>query len=83
MEDGKKERGAICKVCDRKFLIRESTLNNSKNTQKQKKQLAVMQTKLEELKSDNIQSVHERDQERFRYKKVLQKIETEIEENTD
>ena len=54
MEDGKKERGSICKVCDRKFLIRESTLNNSKNTQKQKKQLAEMVTKLEELKSDNI-----------------------------
>ena len=78
--EGQKPRGQICKLCDRKFLIKEIQLNTAMMTVSSRKKANQLETTLEEAKKDIVLNVNSRDQDRFRNKKTIETIEREIED---
>ena len=59
--DGQKPRGQICKLCDRKFLIREINLETSMKIVNNKKRAVQLETALDEAKKDIVLNVNSRD----------------------
>lgn len=78
--EGQKPRGQICKLCDRKFLIKEIQLNTAMATVSSRKKANQLEAQLEEAKKDIVLNVNSRDQDRFRNKKTIETIEREIED---
>ena len=78
--DGKKPLGKICKVCDRKFLMRIMTLENAVAMQKTKQQVKTLDNLLDEAKRENLTQIEERDQDRYRYGVQLDELDKQIED---
>jgi len=78
--DGQKPKGLICKLCDRKFLIRQIQLETAMAISKSKQKTGALEQQLDEAKKDIVLKVNSRDQDRFRYKKTLEALDSEVEE---
>ena len=78
--DGQKPRGKICKLCDRKFLVRQVTLENAVSSQKSKQLVRTLDQDLENAKKENVIQVNSRDQDRYRYQNLLKVLQGEIED---
>ena len=76
--DGQKPRGEICKLCDRKFLIRQIQLETTIAMTKSKQQTTKLEAQLEETMKENLLLVNSRDQDQFRNHKTLEVIDAEI-----
>ena len=78
--EGQKPRGSICRLCDRKFLIRQIQLETAMATAKSKQKSSTLESALDETKKEIVLKVNTRDQDRYRNKKTLENIDTEVEE---
>lgn len=78
--DGQKAKGKICKMCDRKFLIFKSSLENAVASQKLKSHVKRLEQDLDQEKRANLDLVNNRDSEKFRYSTLLENIQKDIEE---
>ena len=77
-EKGQKTRGKICKLCDRKFMVKQMIFESQVAITKMKPFIKNLENRLEEQKRDNIDLRNSRDQDRYRLEHKVGDLNEEI-----
>lgn len=80
---GKRERGIICKLCDRKFFIKEMMQKSIKEIEMQNVVIQLSKTKVNKANEEYNQQKAELDAENAKIQQQVDAMETEIKKITD
>ena len=76
--DGSKKKGQICKLCDRKFYLRQLTIEQAISTSNLRKFVSKFEQNVNEAKDEQMETVQLRDNKYYANQKKLKETKADI-----